>query len=86
MFYVYIVGFPLMLERCISGIDNGQIAIHLLCTFLSNLSALFSVYYHRVKILTVKNLSYMLLNHIFIYLYKKNFCLYANKFTVEFIS
>ncbi|XP_031627651.1 DALR anticodon-binding domain-containing protein 3 [Contarinia nasturtii] len=52
MFFVYIVGYPNLLERCISGIGTGNIAIHLLCTFLSNLSALFSVYYHRVKILT----------------------------------
>lgn len=59
MLYVYIVGFPSMLERCVSGIDNGQISIHLLCTFLSNLSALFSVYYHRVKILTVNSVHFL---------------------------
>lgn len=55
MLFVYIVGFPSMLERCVSGIENGQIAIHLLCNFLSNLSALFSLYYHRIKILTVND-------------------------------
>lgn len=53
MLYVYVIGFPSMLERCVGGIDNGQISIHLLCIFLNNLAALFSVYYHRVKILTV---------------------------------
>lgn len=55
MFFVYVIGFPSMLERCVNGIANGQISIHLVCTFLINLSALFSVYYHRVKILTVKS-------------------------------
>lgn len=48
------VGFPSLLERCISGIDSGRISAHLLCSSLNNMAALFSVYYHRVKILTVK--------------------------------
>lgn len=50
---MHVIGFPSLLERCISGIDDGRISIHLLCSSLNNLAALFSVYYHRVKILTV---------------------------------
>lgn len=61
MFFVYIIGFPSMLERCVNGIENGQISIHLVCTFLSCLSALFSVYYYRVKILTVNTIQHF--NH-----------------------
>lgn len=53
MFHVYIIGLPSLLERCISDIDCGRVSIHLLCSALSNLAALFSVYYHRIKILTV---------------------------------
>lgn len=53
MLYVFIDGFPNVLERCLANVENGRIAIHLLCTYLSSFIALFSVYYHRVKILTV---------------------------------
>lgn len=63
MLFVYVIGFPSMLERCVNGIANGHISIHLLCTFLSNLAAMFSVYYHRIKILTV-NLNTQLIDHL----------------------
>lgn len=53
MLYVFIDGFPNVLERCLNNVETGRIAIHLLCTYLSSFVALFSVYYHRVKILTV---------------------------------
>lgn len=53
MLYVFIDGFPNVLERCLTHMDDGRVAIHSLCTYLSSFVALFSVYYHRVKILTV---------------------------------
>lgn len=53
MLFVFIDGFPNVLERSLANVENGRIAIHLLCTYLSSFIALFSVYYHRVKILTV---------------------------------
>lgn len=56
MLYVFIDGFPNVLERCLANVENGRIAIHLLCTYLSSFTALFSVYYHRVKILTVNSI------------------------------
>lgn len=57
MLYVFIDGFPNVLERSLANVENGRIAIHLLCTYLSSFTALFSVYYHRVKILTVNSIS-----------------------------
>lgn len=54
LLYVYILGFPPLLQRCIRTLECGQLAIHSLCTFLTGFTSLFSVYYHRVKILTVR--------------------------------
>lgn len=65
MLYVFIDGFPNVLERCLANVENGRIAIHLLCTYLSSFIALFSVYYHRVKILTVNVFFVSLLKAIY---------------------
>lgn len=54
LFYVYILQYPLLTESCIKDIEKGLLNPHYLVVFLSNLCSVFSAYYRRIRILTVK--------------------------------
>lgn len=43
-----------MIKSCINQIDNSQVSPHFLIAHLSGLASTFSVYYRRVRILTVR--------------------------------
>jgi arginyl-tRNA synthetase len=53
LFFNHIVEFPNLIEKSIGDLENGRVSPHLICGFLSDLVATFSVYYRRVRILTV---------------------------------
>jgi arginyl-tRNA synthetase len=53
MIFIYILQFPLVVISCVCDIKLGTINLHNLILFLSNLSSTFSIYYRRIKILTV---------------------------------
>lgn len=51
--YNFVVGFQYLIERSVGDLPKGILNLHLLCHFLSQLTATFSVYYRRIRILTV---------------------------------
>ncbi|CAO1390854.1 unnamed protein product [Diamesa hyperborea] len=48
----YLIVFPELIEKCVCDIQLGKVPIHLICKYVSDLVALFSVYYRRVRLLT----------------------------------
>lgn len=53
MVFVYLLGFPDLIERCGQRLIEGQCPLHLVVKFLQQFIALFSIYYHRIRILLV---------------------------------
>lgn len=54
LLYVYIMQFPLLIRSCLRDVDKGIVNPHYLISFLSNMCAVFSGYYRRVRILVVR--------------------------------
>lgn len=54
--FAYLAGFPDLIDRCLELLDRGICATHLIIRFLHGLVAIFSVYYRRIRILTVSSL------------------------------
>lgn len=53
MLYVHLFQYPIIVKSCVKYIFDAKINVHNLCTFLDSLCSIFSVYYRRVRILTV---------------------------------
>jgi arginyl-tRNA synthetase len=51
--FSYILSYPSMLQSSVKDVENGKIAPHLVCSFMMAMCSCFSVYYRRVRILTV---------------------------------
>lgn len=75
--YAYLAGFPNLIERCLEQLERGLCSTHLIIHFLHGLVAIFSVYYRRIRILTVSP-------HIFKYiLYPKNVMIEQRKLIIR---
>lgn len=53
LMFGYVMEWPDVVRRALGTVELGQVAPHLVCTFLSGLARCFSVYYRRVRILDV---------------------------------
>lgn len=53
LLYGFIFQFPNLIERVVEQIEHGSCATHLIIRFLSEFVGVFSVYYRRIRILTV---------------------------------
>lgn len=51
--YVYLMQYPNMIKSCVADVLEGRLNTHNLCVFLDSLCSTFSVYYRRVRVLTV---------------------------------
>uniref|UniRef100_A0A1A9VRU1 DALR anticodon binding domain-containing protein n=1 Tax=Glossina austeni TaxID=7395 RepID=A0A1A9VRU1_GLOAU len=68
--FVYLTGFPDLVERCLDQLERGLCAIHLIIRFLHNMVGVFSIYYRRTRILTEKRDHLMPTLYAHIYLIK----------------
>lgn len=59
--FVYVAGYPELIKKSIADIEHGRIAPHLICSFLSGLVGVFSVYYRRCRVLMVSELFFLIL-------------------------
>ncbi|CAO1405054.1 unnamed protein product [Diamesa serratosioi] len=48
----YLIVYPELIENCICNLHQGKVPIHTICKYVSELVALFSIYYRRVRLLT----------------------------------
>uniref|UniRef100_A0A1A9W8P2 DALR anticodon binding domain-containing protein n=1 Tax=Glossina brevipalpis TaxID=37001 RepID=A0A1A9W8P2_9MUSC len=68
--FVYLNGFPDLIERCLDQLERGLCAIHLIIRFLNNMVGVFSIFYRRTRILTEKRDHLMPAVYAHIYLIK----------------
>ncbi|KAI9582274.1 uncharacterized protein LOC119637129 [Glossina fuscipes] len=68
--FVYLIGFPDLVERCLDQLERGLCAIHLITRFLHKMVGVFSIYYRKTRILTEKRDHLMPTLYAHIYLIK----------------
>lgn len=51
--FSYLLSYPSMLQSSVQNVEHGKVAPHLVCSFIMAMCSCFSVYYRRVRILTV---------------------------------
>ncbi len=53
LLFNYVLAFPTLIGQTIGEFHKSTFSLHNLCIFLSGLASTFSIYYARIRILTV---------------------------------
>lgn len=70
LLFTLIFPFPHMIKRCVSELSKGHFPIHNMIQYIQKLCSIFSVYYHRTKVLLHSTDNVMPITHARIYLLK----------------